>query len=278
MLTQRFGWACGIGFGTALALSGGDRLQAGPPIAAKPTTVKARQITQVTPTPATQPWAGGGGAPAAQFPGTPQGALPPTPHPVTGATPDSGGQDDLSAPADVGLPPSPSAIPPAGYPAQGPRMVVPPPTPRAADPAPQTPQWRQPPGRDDRYDHDHQLNVREREEKPIAVHGPGYTPGQLPPPGTLGYTYTRRSTPVGDDKHPRSGIVDVYLPKEADVSAAGMKPKWTGKAWRLETELPLLPGVPHIYAIKAEWDSPQGRVADIRWVRLIMGRIVEVEF
>jgi hypothetical protein len=103
--------------------------------------------------------------------------------------------------------------------------------------------------------------------------------GMRPPPGTLGETYQRRTTLIPDEKHPRIGMVDVHLPEDVDVTARGMKSKWTGRVWQLESESPLLPGTPHIYAIKAEKTLPNGqRQVDVRWVRLIMGRVVDLEF
>lgn len=124
---------------------------------------------------------------------------------------------------------------------------------------------------------------------PMAANGPAYAgPGIAtgnrfavsPPPGTLGQTYHRRSTILADDKHPRTAAVEVHLPEEVDVSARGLKAKWTGKVWRLETAEPLIPGLPHIYAIKAERRNKAGEIVstDVRWIRLIMGRVVEVEF
>lgn len=104
--------------------------------------------------------------------------------------------------------------------------------------------------------------------------------GMSPPPGTLGRTYQQRSRIHDDEKHPRHAAVDVYLPEEVDVSARGMKSKWTGKHWRLEVKDPLLPGVPHIYAIKAERKTKEGTVlsTDVRWIRLIPGRVVDLQF
>jgi hypothetical protein len=99
--------------------------------------------------------------------------------------------------------------------------------------------------------------------------------GFAPPPGTLGQTYKRRTRLIDDKKHPRVGIVDVYLPEEVDVTSPGLKTKWTGKCWRLESD-PLLPGVPHIFEIKASWGD--GTDPQYRTVRLIMGRIVDLEF
>jgi len=110
---------------------------------------------------------------------------------------------------------------------------------------------------------------------------PGYNRfGMAPPPGTLGRTYQQRSRIFDDEKHPRMGAVDVYLPEELDVTARGMKSVWTGKLWRLELKDPLLPGVPHIYAIKAEKKSKEGEVlsTEVRWIRLIPGRVVDLHF
>jgi hypothetical protein len=99
--------------------------------------------------------------------------------------------------------------------------------------------------------------------------------GFAPPPGTLGQTYKRRTRVIEDTKHPRVGVVEVALPEGVDVTATGLKSKWTGKVWRLESE-PLLPGIPHIYEIKASWG--EGTEPQVRTVRLIMGRIVDLEF
>ena len=99
--------------------------------------------------------------------------------------------------------------------------------------------------------------------------------GVAPPPGTLGQTYKRRSAVIDESKHPRVGIVDVHLPEAVDVTAKGLKSKWTGKVWRLESDS-LMPGVPHIYEVKASWG--EGTQPQVRTVRLIMGRIVDLDF
>jgi hypothetical protein len=101
--------------------------------------------------------------------------------------------------------------------------------------------------------------------------------GVAPPPGTLGHTYHRRTRLLDDKKHPRVGIVEVHLSENYDVSAKGLKSKWTGKVWELESD-PLLPGVPHIFEIKAEWGPENARKKEVRTVRLIMGRAVDLEF
>lgn len=99
--------------------------------------------------------------------------------------------------------------------------------------------------------------------------------GLVPPPGTLGQTYKRRTRVLEDAKHPRVGVVEVNLPEGVDVTAVGLKSKWTGKVWRLESDA-LLPGIPHIYEIKASWG--EGTEPQVRTVRLIMGRIVDLDF
>lgn len=99
--------------------------------------------------------------------------------------------------------------------------------------------------------------------------------GVAPPPGTLGQTYKRRSALIDESKHPRVGIVDVHLPEAVDVTAKGLKSKWTGKVWRLESDS-LMPGVPHIFEVKASWG--EGTQPQVRTVRLIMGRVVDLEF
>jgi len=117
--------------------------------------------------------------------------------------------------------------------------------------------------------------------QPLIVDGgiPQYSStdrfGFAPPPGTLGQTYKRRSRPIEDTKHPRIGVVEVNLPEEVDVTAKGLKIKWTGKVWRLESDS-LIPGIPHIYEVKASWG--EGTQPQVRTVRLIMGRIVDLDF
>lgn len=99
--------------------------------------------------------------------------------------------------------------------------------------------------------------------------------GFAPPPGTLGQTYKRRSRPIEDNKHPRIGAVEVHLPEGVDVTAAGLKTKWTGTVWRLESDS-LIPGIPHIYEVKASWG--EGTQPQVRTIRLIMGRVVDLDF
>lgn len=101
--------------------------------------------------------------------------------------------------------------------------------------------------------------------------------GVEPPPGTLGHTYHRRSRLLDEKKHPRVGVVEVHLSENYDVSAKGLKSKWTGKVWELESD-PLLRGIPHIYEVIAEWGPEGNRKKEVRTIRLIMGRAVDLEF
>ncbi len=101
--------------------------------------------------------------------------------------------------------------------------------------------------------------------------------GIAPPPGSLGRTYYRRTKPIDEKKHPRVGIVQVHLSENYDISSPGMKAKWTGKYWELESD-PLLPGLPHIVEVAAEWGPEGARQREVRTIRLIMGRIIDVEF
>lgn len=113
----------------------------------------------------------------------------------------------------------------------------------------------------------------------IGLPMPGATDrhGFAPPPGTLGQTYHRRSRLIDDDKHPRMAGVDVHLSENYDVSAKGLKSKWTGKVWHLSTDT-LLPGIPHIYEVVAEWGPEETKQRETRSVRLIMNRVVDLEF
>lgn len=102
--------------------------------------------------------------------------------------------------------------------------------------------------------------------------------GMSPPPGNLGRTYKVRTRPIDKDLHPRMGVLEVSLPESADVTADGLKPSWTGEKWVLKSEEPMLPGLPQIYAVKAKFERDGQTVTEYRWVRLILGRVVELSF
>jgi hypothetical protein len=101
----------------------------------------------------------------------------------------------------------------------------------------------------------------------------------LPPPGTLGVTYKRPSRPVPDEKHPRVGMLDVQAPAMAEVSVAGLD-GFCGDdgLWHFESPQPLLPGIPHVYDVRALVERDGELVEDVRTVRLIPGRIVNLAY
>lgn len=180
-------------------------------------------------------------------------------------------------------PGSSAQLPPAGPP-QGandaapltpPSIDAPPPM-NGTQPAPQTitPQPRYaPPNAPTFTGNPNPLNA------PATMVAPSNLDGLAPPPGTLGTTYKRRTRLVPDDKHPRIAIVDVWnVPESADITARGMKPRWYKNHWRLETETPLVPGIPHIYGIMVTENVNGETVTDVKWIRLIMGRIVDLDF
>jgi hypothetical protein len=126
-----------------------------------------------------------------------------------------------------------------------------------------------------------------------AVLGPGAaTSGMMmgtiaPPPGTLGQTYQRSSRPVPADKHPRAGMLDVSAPGAIDVAVYdtenyrledridGFRDQDNHNVWHFE-EKTMIPGLPHIYRVVAR-KTRDGQFEE-RYVRLIMGRVVSVEF
>lgn len=108
-----------------------------------------------------------------------------------------------------------------------------------------------------------------------------------PPPGTLGQTYQRSSRPVPADKHPRSGMLDVKAPGATDVAVydvenfrsedrvEGFRNQDDFTMWHFEAK-PLIPGLPHIYRVVVR--RGEGTNFEEKYVRLIMGRVVSVEF
>jgi hypothetical protein len=126
---------------------------------------------------------------------------------------------------------------------------------------------------------------------PAAVVGPRAVyvaplPPLVPPPGTLGYTYARRSWLIPADRHPRIAMLDVRAPEGAtDVRVLttyeyreedeieGFRDPFNPCVWHFETK-PLIPGIPQVYRVVA--DTPAGE--DARMVRLIRGRRVTLEY
>ena len=109
------------------------------------------------------------------------------------------------------------------------------------------------------------------------------------PPGTLGRTYARPSAPVPAIKHPRAGLIDVRAAGATSVSV-----QWT-HPYRLTDELEgfvdakdkdvfhfeekqMIPGVPYIVRIEARYGTEDEPRYEERYARLIMGRIVSIDF
>lgn len=114
---------------------------------------------------------------------------------------------------------------------------------------------------------------------------PVRTPEVAPPPGTLGQTYLRPTRPVPVDKHPRVSIIDITANGATQIKVygtneyrtkdgiTGFQDRRNASLWRFESE-PLVPGVPHIYRVDAYF----GESVQHRYVRLVPGRIVTLEF
>jgi len=124
--------------------------------------------------------------------------------------------------------------------------------------------------------------------------GPGYSAATAttwqPPPGTIGQTYQIKSRPVPVKMHPRAAIVDVRIPNARNVRVhdmniyrtqdflEGFQDDQEPSVWHFTSE-PLIPGIPHIYRIEARVTDENGEEkVDERYVRLIMGRVIEVTF
>jgi len=114
---------------------------------------------------------------------------------------------------------------------------------------------------------------------------PAIDPGPAsPPPGTLGRTYELPTRLIPADKHPRTAMLHVRssaeevivshtneFREEDDVKAH--QDETDTSLWRFETK-PLLPGIPHVYKVEA---VNGGVTTDVRYVRLLRGRILELQ-
>ncbi len=122
--------------------------------------------------------------------------------------------------------------------------------------------------------------------------GSGYAPAVVrrplppvpPPPGTVGYTYRRTSRPVPLEKHPRVAMLEVRINGGAEVTVDRLIDSeiegYEGNdgLWHFETKKPLTPGLPRIVAVKAKRTVGGAIVNDVLYVRLIPGRVVDIEF
>jgi hypothetical protein len=109
--------------------------------------------------------------------------------------------------------------------------------------------------------------------------------GVSPPPGTLGRTYSLPTKLLPPEKHPRQAMLDIRSTAEEVVVSDTKEFREEGDIksfqdeddptlWHFETK-PLLSGVPHIYKVEM---INGGVTTDVRYVRLIRGRILELSF
>jgi hypothetical protein len=115
---------------------------------------------------------------------------------------------------------------------------------------------------------------------PLVV---GATP---PPPGTLGRTYQLPAKLLPADEHPRVAMLDIRAPGADEVvvedtyefreeeSVVGFQSEEDENLWHFKTK-PLMPGQPNVVRIELR---SGGKVTDVRYVRLIANRLIELSF
>lgn len=100
------------------------------------------------------------------------------------------------------------------------------------------------------------------------------------PPGTVGQTYSRPSHPVPVDEHPRTGMLavrdDGSIPFLSVQNMGGIKMK--SGIWLFESRRPLDPGACQIVRVEARQTAADIEPYATRFVRLIPGRIVYLDF
>ena len=115
-----------------------------------------------------------------------------------------------------------------------------------------------------------------------AMAAGAYGVGELgiAPKGTIGQTYTRVSHPVPMDKHPRTGMLAVKDNGSVPYLSVGVMGgiKMKNGIWLFESTRPLDVGACQIVRVEAR-ETPQDiEPYATRFVRLIPGRIVYLEF
>jgi hypothetical protein len=100
------------------------------------------------------------------------------------------------------------------------------------------------------------------------------------PPGTPGETYERPSHPVPIDKHPRVGMLAVRDNGEAPLitvrDMGGFRMK--NGIWLFESVRPLDPGACQIVRVESRTSVKDIEPTATKFVRLIPGRIVYLDF
>ena len=117
-------------------------------------------------------------------------------------------------------------------------------------------------------------------EEPVGPGPQGAGQLEIIPPGTLGQTYTRVSHPIPLDKHPRTGMLAVKdngtIPYLTVGIMGGVKMK--NGIWLFESTRPLDPGACQIVRVEARQTPQDVEPYATRFVRLIPGRIVYLDF
>ncbi len=114
---------------------------------------------------------------------------------------------------------------------------------------------------------------------------PPFLPVEAPPPGTLGRTYSLPSRPVPANRHPRIGMIDVCTDEAVHVivrwtndfrneeTLKGSRDECNPSLWHFESK-PLLPGLTQIYRVEVYRGEAGSAPSEVRYVRLVRGRIV----
>ena len=101
------------------------------------------------------------------------------------------------------------------------------------------------------------------------------------PPGTLGTTYERPSHPSPAEEHPRTAMLAVRdggaIPFLTVQRMGGFRMKSSG-VWLFESERPLDHGVCQIVRVEARRSAQEIEPYSTKFVRLIPGRIVYLDF
>jgi hypothetical protein len=117
---------------------------------------------------------------------------------------------------------------------------------------------------------------------PQAAEGTKPALAVLPPPGTLGQTYHRQSWPIPKDEHPRTAIIQITAPGFTLLEMEGLVDmegfQRPDGMWIFKSDEPLMPGLAHIYHVKAGHKADLHSHWDVRTVRLIPGRVVTLEY
>lgn len=108
----------------------------------------------------------------------------------------------------------------------------------------------------------------------------GWRQRDIIPPGTLGQTYLRVSHPVPLDKHPRTGMLAVKDNGKVPYLSVGVMGgvKMKNGIWLFESTRPLDPGACQIVRVEARETPQDVEPYATRFVRLIPGRIVYLDF